>query len=200
MDRKKTYVKWILFLILIVCWISCKEDATIPRPRMYPRIEFPPRNIAIMNMDYCPLVFEFPDFATVKQEKNFFEEKAKDPCWFNLDIKPLNSIIYCSYSPIDDNFDKLVKDAFKMAGKHNIKADYRKESLIENPKKNVYGLMFNIEGPVATPIQFFLTDSVRHFFRASLYFNSEVNPDSTKIVLDFLSRDINHMIETFEWK
>jgi gliding motility-associated lipoprotein GldD len=169
---------------------------------MYPKVDFPKGENIIFNNDYCNLQFEFPSYGITEKDEFFFDEKPTDPCWFDIRINSLNADLHCSYSPITkaNNFDKLVNDAFKLAGKHNIKADYRKESLIHNPDANVYGLLFMIEGPVATPIQFYLTDSTEHFFRASLYYNDKVDPDSTQIITDFLFNDVEHMIETFSWK
>lgn len=181
--------------------LGCNEPPVVPKPRMYPKVEYPSRNITQFNEDYCNFTFEFPDYGTVHQEESFFDEKPKDPCWFDLEIKSLNAQIHCSYSPVKiGEFDDLVNDAFKLTGKHNIKAEFRRESLIENKENEVYGLLFELEGPVATPIQFYLSDSTRHFFRASLYYNDKVNPDSTQVITEFLYQDIQHMIETFRWR
>ncbi|MEN9510948.1 MAG: hypothetical protein RLZZ370_767, partial [Bacteroidota bacterium] len=36
--------------------------------------------------------------------------------------------------------------------------------------------------------------------RGALYFNAKTNPDSVAPVLQFLSEDLNHMIQRFRWK
>ena len=82
--------------------------------------------------------------------------------------------------------------------KHNIKAEFRSDIPLRTNAAS--GMAFEIDGPVATPYQFYLTDSTNHFFRAALYFNAKVNPDSTKPVFDFLKKDIEHMQSTFVWK
>ena len=60
--------------------------------------------------------------------------------------------------------------------------------------------MFNIEGPAASPFQFYLTDSTHHFLRGALYFKSEAKPDSLKPMIEFMKTDIIEMINTFAWK
>ena len=70
---------------------------------------------------------------------------------------------------------------------------------VSKPGK-VYGNVMNIEGDVATPFQFYLTDSTRHFLRGSLYVKAQINTDSLTPVYDFLKTDAMHMINTFEWK
>lgn len=180
---------------------SCKSDIDlIPRPRMFPRIVFPERNYITFEKDYCPFSFTYPTYAEVVQDTLFFDEKPAHPCWFDLKVSSLNSTIHCSYYPIQSikDFDKFVNDAFNLVSKHNIKAEAREEYLIQD--KDVSGLIFEIKGPVASPYQFFITDSVRHFIRGSLYINDVVNPDSTKIIIDFLREDIEKMIESFTWR
>ena len=87
-----------------------------------------------------------------------------------------------------------------MVDKHNVKANYRSESIIENEDARLYGVLFEIDGPVAAPLQFYVTDSTSHFLRGSLYFNSQVNRDSVAPVYDFLKLDFERMMESFEWE
>ena len=191
----------VIFLVLGILLGSCKSEIEmIPRPRMYPRIVFPERNYVNFDKFYCPFSFKYPDYAEIVQDTVFFDEKPAHPCWFDLRFAPLNSSLHCSYYPIRNraDFDKFVNDAFNMAGKHNIKADAREEYLIQD--KGISGIIFEIKGPVASPYQFFITDSLNHFMRGSLYINDAVNPDSTRIIVDFLKKDIEIMIEHFNWK
>lgn len=194
--------KILLGLFCLSFLLSCQETKIgIPKPRMYPKVEYPNRNVVNFDESYCNISFSYPDYFQVKQDEYFFEEKPLNPCWFDLNSKKLNSQVHCSYLEIKDraHFDKLVGDSFRMAAKHNQKADYRREQVIDNPDANVYGLVFEMDGPVASPLQFFVTDSVQHFFRGSLYFNSKVNPDSIAPVYQFVKRDVLGLIETFQW-
>lgn len=192
----------ICFSILCICiFMSCKHDPAIPKLHAYPRIIFPAGANRLVNEAYCPLKFEFPVYGQIIQEKSFFDEKPADPCWFTIQVPSLNASIHCSYGLIskEHGYDKYIEDEYKLLGRHNIKAEYREETRLHNPH-GVKGMAFEMDGPVATPYQFFLTDSTQHFFRAALYFNAVVNPDSTKPVLEFLKRDLVHMQATFEWK
>ncbi len=194
--------KYILALVLLsMLIVSCeeKESVAVPKPRMYPRVDFPERGYQTYYNSECNYTFEYPKYATIKQDKYQFGDQAANACWFNLEFPDLNASLHCDYTSIDkDSFGSLLQDAFKIVGKHNIKANFREESIIQN-EQNVSGLLFNIKGPVATPQQFYLSDTTNHFFRASLYFNSRVNPDSMQIIHDFIKTDIDHMIKTFDW-
>ena len=59
--------------------------------------------------------------------------------------------------------------------------------------------MYNLQGPVASPIQFFATDSCEHFLRGSLYLYHSPNPDSLQPSLAHIEKDIVHLIETLAW-
>jgi hypothetical protein len=53
---------------------------------------------------------------------------------------------------------------------------------------------------VACPFQFWLTDSVRHYLRSSLYFNCVPENDSLRPVIDYIREDAMAMINSFQWK
>ena len=191
----------ISLIVLSIFMISCggNEAVPVPKPRMYPRVDFPARGYqSYVNTD-CNYTFEYPKYANIKQDKYQFGDQSANACWFNLEFPDLNASLHCDYTAIEkDDFGSLLQDAFKIVGKHNIKANFREENIIQN-EQNVGGLLFSIKGPVATPYQFYLSDTTEHFFRASLYFNSRVNPDSMQILHDFIKTDIDHMIKTFDW-
>ena len=83
---------------------------------------------------------------------------------------------------------------------HIIKADAINEQLINDPAQKIFGILYDLKGNTATAVQFFVTDSIKHYLRGSLYFASEPNSDSLAPVIEFIREDIIHLIETLEWK
>lgn len=173
----------------------------MPKPRMFPRVFYPQKSFQSFDTSLCNFKFRFPKYGKIVKDTFIFEGEPSHPCWFDIDMKELNATLHCSYYEVttNKNLSSLINDAFFIAGKHNSRANYRRESTIKN-EHSVKGLLFDIEGPVASPTQFFLTDEKSNFFRASLYFNSKVNPDSTAPVLEFIKTDIDTMIASFQWK
>jgi gliding motility-associated lipoprotein GldD len=192
----------ILFGICLILWSACDGDDYGPKPRTYPRIVYPEGGYTDFNEGFCPFTFQKPVYATVEHDTTFFDRRAPSDCWFNLAVPSLNAKVYFSYYPIKDRagFDELIKDAFEMTNKHNVKASFIEEISIARPKDNVHGIVFNVDGPVASPYQFFLTDSSRHFVRGALYFNTQSKPDSLAPVIAFMKRDVNMLVETLQWK
>jgi gliding motility-associated lipoprotein GldD len=191
-----------VFFVLMILLVGCNSSPdTGPKPRMYPKQAFPDRVVNMFKFKDCPIAFDKPDYLVPVKDSAVFDSKVNTDCWFDLGNKDLQATIHFSYFKVKNrkNFDQLVNDVYKMADEHNTKASFRKESVIDNGS-NVHGLMFEIEGAVASPLQFYLTDSTNHFLRASLYFDTRVNPDSTKIIYDFIYTDISRIINTFNWK
>jgi gliding motility-associated lipoprotein GldD len=196
----------IRFLLpLLTCFalfcMSCEESTPIPRPRAYPRVQYPEKVYEPFTAPYCGFSFEKPIYAAIERDTTFFDKKAGSDCWFNLNIPALDAKIYCSYYPITNKakFDELVQDAFSMAQKHNIKANYIEEIPIHRPADHVHGIIYNIDGPAASSYQFFLTDSTHNFLRGALYFNTQARPDSLAPVVRFMKKDVNKIVETLKW-
>ena len=196
------YSKLFLYLFIAILFVACgEEEAFTPKPRAYPRVQYPQKSYQNFDKNFCTFSFEYPTYAKIAKDTFFFDERPAEDCWFDLFIPHFDARVHCSYYPIQKNntFEKLRDDAFTMVSKHNIKASYIDEFRIHKPNK-VDGFAFNIEGPAASPFQFYLTDSTRHFLRGALYFNTQARPDSLAPIFDFVKEDIMHLINTFEWE
>jgi gliding motility-associated lipoprotein GldD len=197
-----------VFIVLItICFVSCKEEKVfIPKPRIYPKVEFPERKIIKFNKDFCAFSFDYPDYMSFEQDTVFLMRNAPHACWFNLNLPSLNGSVHFTYTDlrkcdsISACLHKVYNDAYKMAQEHIPKANALEDFIINNPDKNVYGVLFNIEGHVASPFQIVMTDSVNHAVRAALYFKSRPEADSMAPIIEFVKTDIMNMLNTFEWR
>ena len=188
--------------IIVLTWIGCSDPVYTPKPRSFPRVDFPEKAYEAFTEDYCNFTFERPVYTEIQQDTVFFKERPPDDCWFDVFYPAFDGRIHFTYVSIPESnktLDDLREEAFGMADWHNKRANYIDELLI-NTDNGVSGIAFDIDGPAASPFQFFLTDSVQHYVRASLYFNTQTRADSLAPVIDFVRTDILHMIETFEWK
>lgn len=208
--RKKMINTKFLYIKTLALWVflgfGCGnlsgDGEYSPKPRTYPRINFPAKGQRPFTEHYCAFSFQYPAYAEVKQDTLFFDEKPLHPCWFDLTMPTLGARLYCTYYPINKSkkMEDLVGDAFDLVSKHNVRADYIEEFPFSNPEKKVYGFVFDFKGASATPFQFYVTDSTQHFLRGSLYFNTQIRPDSLAPVIDFVKKDVMEMLNTFEWK
>lgn len=192
--------QFILFAFLVLI-VSCKEETTpIPKPRAYPKVVYPDRAYQEFNKSYCNLSFEYPVYAEIQQDTAFFKDRPENPCWFNIFIPRFNCYLYCTYSDIPNlkKFEKLTNDAYNMAYKHDQRANYIDDQRFTT-KNGLGGIQFEFSGPAASPFQFFITDTTSNFLRGSLYFNTQVRPDSLLPVYKFVKEDVLHMISTFKF-
>lgn len=174
--------------------ISCKKEY-IPKPRGYFRIDFPEKAYVPVDSVELPYRFEIPVYARLEADK----ERIAEPYWVNLKIPKNKAEVNISYKKVEGNLAALTEDSRTLAYKHSIKADAINERIFVNQKKKVYGTIYIIEGNAASPLQFYLTDSTSHFLRGALYIREVPNIDSIRPVIDFLTPDIIHLIETTEW-
>ena len=182
-----------VFIWCILALVGCRKAAT-PRPYGYYRIELPAAEYIAFESgkEYR---FERSVYATPQVLAHDGEGK-----WMNLHYELLNADIHCSYMPVHANLRDLTDDAMEFVYKHVSQASAIPEREFANDEAKVYGVFFTLQGNTASPYQFFLTDSTRHFFRGAAYCNCRPNADSLQPVLDYLERDIQHLIESFEWK
>lgn len=199
-----TFVKIaVVGCLMALLMMACGNGGDyIPKPRTYPRVFYPEKAYQPFDASYCNFTFEQPKYAQIVQDADFFGEEPPSECWFDIYFPAFNGKIHCSYIPIDkkkNTLTKLVDDSYKLAFKHTSKASSIGEEAIYRPDNNVFGIVFPLEGSVASPYQFFVTDSTTHYLRGSLYFNTTPNPDSLMPVVNFVKEDLYHMLETFEW-
>jgi len=118
----------------------------------------------------------------------------------NLDFPEFKGTLYLSYKQVNNNLTQFTEDSRNLSMKHITRASGIEELPVFIPTKKIYGTYYSVKGSAASPLQFYLTDSSKHFIRGALYFYASPQPDSIAPVLDFISRDIDHLIETFNWK
>jgi gliding motility-associated lipoprotein GldD len=182
----------ILFVLLAS---SCNESYT-PKPRGYFRIDMPERSYRLFDSG-CPYSFEYPVYAAISGDSS----KLAEPYWLNIRYKPFNATLHFSYKVIDRNLAGYLEDARALVNKHIPKASAIMQREYADTLNSVYGLVYDIRGAdAASPVQFYLTDSISGFVRGALYFTPVPNNDSLGPVIDFLKGDIEHMISTFRWK
>lgn len=178
-----------LFSIFILFLLSCTSEYT-PKPRAFSKIDLP-NKIYEPIMVNCPFQFQKPNYSKVKL--------INDNCFINLTFPNQNAILHITYFKLEDNLLEHTEESRRLAYKHNVMADAIIEKVYLDKNHNVYGVLYDYDGFTATAAQFYLTDSINHFFRGALYFSTEVT-DSLLPVNNFLKKDVVEIIESFRWK
>ena len=176
---------------------SCgNEERPMPKPKGYFRIDLPEKNYTKIDT-IERYAFEAPDYALITHDPFSPQERN----WINVEIPRFKASIHLTHKDVNDNLGEYLEDVHTMITKHLQKANGMNDSLVVNPERHIYGMLIEMDGKgVATPLQFYLTDSTDNFVRGALYFNFVPNNDSMQPVIDYLRQDIDRMISTFEWK
>jgi len=185
----------LLIMVLLIFVSACNEQYT-PKPRGYFRIDLPSHEYVTLDSIH-PFSFEYPVYARLSPDPFAPDE----PFWLNVDFPAFKGRIHLSYKEIDNNLSEYLEDSRQFVMKHIPKASAIDDSLIYDPVRKVYGLIYHIDGMgAASPCQFFVTDSIKHFVRGALYFDVVPNNDSLAPVISFINEDIDHLLSTIEWR
>ena len=184
-------------LAIVLIAISCDDsDNYLPKPRGYFRIDLPEKEYTKVDT-IERYSFECPQYAIITPD--FYSPDEKN--WINIEMPQFKGSIHLTHKNVNDNLGEYLEDVHTMVVKHLQKANGVHDSLIVNKEHQVYGMFIEMDGKgVATPMQFYLTDSTKNFVRGALYFNFLPNNDSMQPVINFIREDIDHIINTFEWK
>ena len=195
---KKALFCFLITMGLCVFFSACKpRPLPEPKPMGYFRIDLPNHQYRTLDTS-LPFRYEQSVFA------NTTIEKQKDnTLWMTVSYPVLKASLRftCFEVKNADSLRKLMVSEDKMVKFHYQKADDVQYSVIKDPEALLWGQTYEIFGKeVATPFQFWLTDSTHRFVRATLYFDETPNNDSLQPVIQYLKEDALHLINTFECK
>ena len=169
--------------------ISCKDDV-LPKPASQLRLEYSEAQYQSFGQA-CPF-----DFGINTQAKIVSKGNSN----FELHYPKMKATIYLSYKAVAGNIDLLLRDAQRLIFEHVVKADEIINQPYINAPKKVFGMFYDVNGNAATNAQFYVTDSTKHFVDCSVYFYAKPNFDSILPAVDYLKKDMRHLMESMVWK
>ncbi|KQC32236.1 gliding motility protein GldD [Nonlabens sp. YIK11] len=183
-------IKIVISIFLLTLLASCGGDGPVPKPDAQLALNYSSPIYKSLDKS-LPYTFEFNEFAFAKAN----DDKSSSITYPELDAK-----IYLTYRAVDTNLRQLLIDGQKLSYNHNQMADAISETPFMNTQKSVYGMLYGVEGNAASNVQFYATDSTRHFLTAALYFDREPNYDSILPAVDYIKKDMIKMMESLEWR
>lgn len=180
----------------VLLTLAACDREYLPKPLGYNRLILPkPAYHALP--DTLPFTFEYSRHAKLLPDTSAISERF----WVELYYPLLKSNIHITYKPLNHN-QKLLKefidDAHTLTAKHQIKAYAINEVITVTPSGKT-AVIAELEGEVPSQFQFTMTDSTENFLRGALYFNTKVQNDSLAPAIEYMKRDMMHIINTLEW-
>lgn len=184
-------LKYLFILIIVIGLTSCGTKESQPKPQALLALQFPVPEYNKLQREDCGYSFDINNYARVL---------SKSDCSMKIEYPFMKATVYMDYAPVQDNLRDLLIDGQKLSFSHNRMADVIDDKIFINPDKSVYGMMYSIEGNAASNVQFYLTDSIKNFVTASLYFDRAPNYDSIYPAVDYIKLDMRKMMESMDWK
>lgn len=176
--------------------IACTQNY-VPKPKGFNRLDLPEHSYQSLP-DTLPYYFEFSKHAKLLRDTSGISDKY----WVEVYYPELLADIHVTYIELNDDQKKLkelFEDSYFLTSKHQIKA-YAINDIIMKTELGKTVSIAELEGDVPSQFQFVCTDSVEHFMRGALYFNTKVQNDSLAPAIEYVKKDIIHLLNTLEWK
>lgn len=193
----KKYIIALVLLLFTACLAGCGGATSeyTPKPKGYNRIDLPDNKYTKLK-EKAPYTFELSSYAKVRPDSS----KIAEPYWYHIIYPRFNAEIQLTYKKVPNNrtFDEFIEDSHMLLNKHQERAYSIEPYTIKTPLGKTAAL-FELSGEVPSQFQFYISDSTKHFLRGALYFRSATKNDSLKPIIDFIKKDIIHLLNTCDW-
>lgn len=192
---------YIIIVIIGCCLLTAcgsgEQSDYVPKPKGYNRISLPAQNYQSLGEDH-PYSFEYSTAAVILPDTYALAEKH----WIYIYYPRFNANIQLTYKPVQNSTTRLkgfIDDAYRLAGKHHIRASSVQEQTIKT-KSGQTATLFRLEGDVPSPFQFYTTDSTTHYLRGAIYFPTATKNDSLAPIINFIEKDALRLLNTLKWR
>lgn len=186
-----------MFIAALAFLLSSCDREYLPKPLGYNRLDLPENEYQQLP-DSLPYTFEYSKHAKLLPDTSFVRGKY----WIELYYPMMKSNIHITYQALKGSeklLREFVNDSYTLTAKHQIKAYAINEILTVTPSGKT-AVIAELEGEVPSQFQFTITDSSTNFIRGALYFYTKVQNDSLAPAIEYMKRDMMHLINTLEWK
>lgn len=181
-------------VIGLTLMMGCGEsDNNFPRPWGFHRIEIPTSvNYKTFENKPCAFTFEYPDLGEVTRN-------PEDSCWVDIYFKRYDCKWHVSQKTYanEQERNQQFEDFRKLVYKHAKKASNIPDIPFENTSGK--GVKFEVYGNVATPVEIFFYND-KHTMMSTCYFNTAVKNDSLAPIIDFMKKEMDHLMATVKFK
>ncbi len=184
---------FVIFIVLFGC-----ENYFLPKQSAYLRLDYPKPEYKLIDDKDFPFFFE----ANTRLSEISDIDINLRSIDFIINYNQLNAQINFQYKNVNSNekLNAYILDLKMTIETHSTMANSVKIKDYSLKEKNIFGRIFDLSGNVASPYQFYLTDSINNIISGLVYFNIKPNYDSILPAINYIENDIIHLIESFDWK
>jgi len=183
----------VIFIVLFGC-----ENYFLPKQSAYLRLDYPKPEYKLIDDKDFPFFFE----ANTRLSEISDIDINLRSIDFIINYNQLNAQINFQYKNVNssEKLNAYILDLKRTIETHSMMANSVKIKDYSLKEKNIFGRIFDLSGNVASPYQFYLTDSINNIISGLVYFNIKPNYDSILPAINYIENDIIHLIESFDWK
>ncbi len=184
---------FVIFIVLFGC-----ENYFLTKQSAYLRLDYPKPEYKLIDDKDFPFFFEANTILSEISDIDINPESID----FIINYNQLNAQINFQYKNVNSNekLNAYILDLKMTIETHSTMANSVKIKDYSLKEKNIFGRIFDLSGDVASPYQFYLTDSTNNIISGLVYFNIKPNYDSILPAINYIENDIIHLIESFNWK
>ena len=186
-------------LVVFAFFLASCGDDPVPKPRGYPRLDLPVQTYSTWS-GTCPFTAEVPPYALMLEKPGTTAAIADTACYLTMRFPGQHANVFLTCRRIQGDLRRLIEDAHAFKDKHEAMAARIRSERVERDSARVFGTLFDVEGNVASPMVFYLTDSTTRFLYGSLYFDARPNADSLEPVTKRIRQDLRHFAGTLVWR
>lgn len=160
-------------------------------------MDLPAHRYKLLDPNY-PYQFEYNSVARILPDTF----ARSEPNWIFIDYPAFHASVQLTYKPVQHDVNRLramLEDSYKLAARHKIKASAMEQRVMKLPS-GLEASVIDLVGEVPSQVQFVTTDSTTHFLRGALYFNTATENDSLQPVIQYIRKDIIHLLNTLKWR
>ena len=178
--------------ISAIFFASCSDKSENVKPLGQVRLEYPKPTYTNFN-ENAPYTFQFTSIGKINP--------GKEANWFIINYPNMKANIFLTYFPITSKKDLVIKikDSERFVQEQTVKASFISPQIFEFPEKRVFGTLYELGGESAINLQFHATDSIKNFISGSVYFSTMPKADSLAPAVEYIKKDVQHLIETLKW-
>ena len=171
---------------------SCNET-NLPKQNGFLRIEFKEPYYSIYEETDTSLNFYYNSNSTDLDQIGNNQ--------FLFDYRDLNLSLNLSFYMIKTShvLDKKLGDFSLILVTHTKKSNGVIIREYDNDTRRIFGKLYEIKGDVASPVQFYLTDSLSNFINGSVNLKFKSNYDSIFPSIQYVKNDILVLFEFINW-
>ena len=181
-------------LYFLFTFFSCENNSSLPKQDAYLRIEFNEPNYLIHKSQNSKINFLYNASSS--------SLKFTSARTINLDYKQLGMGLDISFDKLNDETEltNYLRDFNLLLDAHTKRSNGFLIKEFENRNYSTYGKLYEFRGDVASPIQFFLTDSINNFIHGSLNMTAKSKYDSIYPSVQYIKNDILVFFESINLK